>query len=115
MGLMLCMDDFGSGYSSLNMLKDVPFDILKIDKDFFSEADTSRDTKIIMQHIVGMATELGIEVVCEGVETDEQAKFLEEVSCGRLQGYLYGKPLSYDELLEKIQKGEYSIADEKIN
>jgi EAL domain-containing protein (putative c-di-GMP-specific phosphodiesterase class I) len=56
-----------------------------------------------------------MKTLCEGVETDEQAKFLEEVSCGRLQGYLYGKPLSYDELLEKIQKGEYSIADEKIN
>ena len=71
--------------------------------------------KALIKSVISLADQIGMKTLCEGVETDEQAKFLEEVSCGRLQGYLYGKPLSYDELLEKIQKGEYSIADEKIN
>jgi len=106
MGLMLCMDDFGSGYSSLNMLKDVPFDILKIDKDFFSEVDTSRDTKIIMQHIVGMATELGIKVVCEGVETDKQIKMLTQIGCTMVQGYYYDKPIPFDDFMEKYLRDD---------
>ena len=101
-GLVLCMDDFGSGYSSLNLLKDVPFDILKIDKDFFSEADTSRDTKIILQHIVGMAGELGIKVVCEGVETEKQIGMLKEIGCTIVQGYFYGKPIPFDDFMEKF-------------
>ena len=101
MGLTLCMDDFGSGYSSLNLLKDIPFDILKIDKDFFSEAETSRDTVIIMKHIVGMAEELGIKVVCEGVETEKQIKMLKEIGCKMVQGYYYSKPIPFDEFMDR--------------
>lgn len=102
MGLTLCMDDFGSGYSSLNLLKDIPFDILKIDKDFFSETDTSRDTMIIMKHIVGMARELGIKVVCEGVETEKQIQMLREIGCTMVQGYYYGKPIPFDEFMNEF-------------
>ena len=101
MGLVLCMDDFGSGYSSLNLLKDVPFDILKIDKDFFSEADTSKDTMIIMQKIVEMARALGIKVVCEGVETQEQIDMLKEIGCRMVQGYYYSKPIPFAEFMDK--------------
>ena len=102
MGLTLCMDDFGSGYSSLNLLKDIPFDILKIDKDFFSEAETSRDTVIIMKHVVEMAHELGIKVVCEGVETEKQVNMLKGIGCKMVQGYFYGKPIPFDEFMERF-------------
>ena len=101
MGLVLCMDDFGSGYSSLNILKDIPFDILKIDKDFFSETKTSNDTKMIMHRIVEMALDLGIQVVCEGVETAEQIEILKEIGCTMVQGYYYGKPKPIDEFFEE--------------
>ena len=109
MGLMLCMDDFGSGYSSLNLLKDVPFDILKIDKDFFSEAITSRDTVIIMRHIVEMAGELGIKVVCEGVETEKQIEMLREIGCNMVQGYYYSKPIPFDDFMEKYLHKDSTI------
>ena len=101
MGLQLCMDDFGSGYSSLNILKDIPFDVLKIDKDFFSETKTSNDTKMIMHRIVEMAQDLGIQVVCEGVETAEQIEILKEIGCTMVQGYYYGKPKPFDEFFEE--------------
>ena len=101
MGLILCMDDFGSGYSSLNLLKDVPFDILKIDKDFFSEVDTSKDTMVIMKSIVEMARELGIKVVCEGVETQGQIDMLKSIGCRMVQGYYYSKPIPMAEFMDK--------------
>ena len=59
-----------------------------------------------------MADEIGMKTLCEGVETLEQAEFLESASCGRLQGYLYGKPLSYDELMAKISNGDYVLSND---
>ncbi len=97
----LSMDDFGSGYSSLNLLKDIPFDVLKIDKEFFSEATTSEVSKWILQKIVEMAEGLGIEVICEGVETSEQIEMLKAVGCRYVQGYYYSKPIPYEEFMEK--------------
>ncbi|MBR6093565.1 MAG: EAL domain-containing protein [Lachnospiraceae bacterium] len=108
MGLQLCMDDFGSGYSSLNILKDIPFDVLKIDKDFFSESNTSKDTKIIMRHIVEMAHNLGISVVCEGVETREQIEVLKEIGCNKVQGFYYSKPIPFEEFMEKYLRTDVS-------
>ena len=114
MGLQLCMDDFGSGYSSLNILKDIPFDILKIDKDFFSESNTSNDTKKIMHRIVEMADDLGIQVVCEGVETQEQIEMLREIGCSMVQGYFYGKPIPFEEFMEKFLRKDKPTADETV-
>ncbi len=114
-GFATWLDDFGSGYSSFNVLKDFDFDVLKLDMAFLVGFNGNEKAKALIKSVISLADQIGMKTLCEGVETDEQAKFLEEASCGRLQGYLYGKPLSYDELLEKIQKGEYSIADEKIN
>ena len=117
MGLMLCMDDFGSGYSSLNVLKDIPFDILKIDKDFFSETDTSKDTMMIMHRIVQMANDLQIKVVCEGVETREQIEMLKEIGCTMVQGYFYSKPIPFDEFMDTFCKkdaGEAKPAEEAV-
>ena len=101
LGLELAMDDFGSGYSSLNILKDVPFDILKIDKEFFDETITSNASTVILRKIFEMATELNIDVICEGVETKEQVEMLKGFGCHAVQGYYYGKPMPVDEFIEK--------------
>ena len=114
-GFATWLDDFGSGYSSFNVLKDFDFDVLKLDMAFLVGFNGNEKAKALIKSVISLADQIGMKTLCEGVETDEQAKFLEEASCGRLQGYLYGKPLSYDELLEKIKNGEYNIAEEKIN
>lgn len=97
----LSMDDFGSGYSSLNLLKDIPLDYLKIDREFFSEAITSETSTLILQKIIEMAEGLGMEVVCEGVETEEQIIILKKIGCRLVQGYYYSKPIPLEEFMDK--------------
>lgn len=104
LGLFLSMDDFGSGYSSLNILKDIPFDVMKIDKEFFNEATTSQVSVIIMKKIIEMSEALNIEVICEGVETAEQVDMLRKIGCKKVQGYFYGKPMPAEEFIEKYLK-----------
>lgn len=104
LGLELAMDDFGSGYSSLNVLKDVPFNVLKIDKEFFDESIVSPASLIILQKILEMANFLKIDVICEGVETKEQVDMLRELGCKEVQGYFYGKPIPFEEFVEKYCK-----------
>lgn len=96
-GFLLAMDDFGSGYSSLNMLKDIPIDILKIDCGFLSETVASDRGKTIIQHIIAMVKDLDICIIAEGVETKEQAQFLLEAGCPIGQGYYYAKPIPVEE------------------
>lgn len=98
--VQLSMDDFGSGYSSLNMLKDFPFDVLKIDKEFFSESITSESSKWILRMIIEMAEGLGIRVICEGVETKEQVEMLRRIGCRYVQGYYYSKPIPAENYVE---------------
>ena len=93
-GFSISMDDFGSGYSSLNLLKEIPVDILKIDKVFLDETANSRKSRIIISQVVSMARKLGMKVVCEGVENEEQAAFLRKIHCDFAQGYLYAKPMT---------------------
>lgn len=100
-GVRLAMDDFGSGYSSLNILKDVPFDVLKIDREFFSETNTSLTSILILEKIVEMAKGLGLRVICEGVETEEQVEVLRNLGCEWVQGYYYGRPIPIEEFYEK--------------
>lgn len=97
----ISMDDFGSGYSSLNMLKDFPFDVLKIDKEFFSESITSDSSTWILRKIVEMAHGLGIRVICEGVETKEQVNMLKSIGVRYVQGYYYSKPIPHEKFLEQ--------------
>ena len=101
MDIVLDMDDFGSGYSSLNMLKDVPFDVIKIDREFFSESITSEASVWILQKIIEMAEGLGIRTLCEGVENEEQVKLLRELGCYYVQGYFYSKPIPFEEYMDK--------------
>lgn len=100
LGVKLSMDDFGSGYSSLNMLKDAPFDILKIDREFFSESVTSEASLCILQKIVEMADGLGMKVICEGVETGEQVVLLQSIGCRYVQGYYYSKPIPAEDFYQ---------------
>lgn len=101
LGLNLAMDDFGSGYSSLNILKDIPFDVLKIDKDFFDESFISKASTVILKKILEMATLLDIDVICEGVETKEQVEMLKNYGCHTVQGYFYSKPMPLEEFFDK--------------
>lgn len=105
-GVILAMDDFGSGYSSLNILKDVPFDVLKIDREFFSETNTSLTSVLILEKIIEMAKAMGISVVCEGVETAEQVDILRDIGCDLVQGYFYGRPMPIEEFYERYCRVE---------
>ena len=99
-GYEVWMDDFGSGYSSLNTLKDYKFDELKIDMAFLSNLnDTSR---IIIQSMVRMAKHLGLKTLAEGVETPEQLEFLKGIGCEKVQGYYYGKPQPLQETMQHM-------------
>ena len=113
-GYATWLDDFGSGYSSFNVLKDYDFDVLKLDMKFLTGFDGNEKAKSLIKSVISMADEIGMKTLCEGVETAEQAEFLESASCGRLQGYLYGKPLAYDDLMQKIKDGEYHLSKDII-
>lgn len=95
-GFKILMDDFGSGYSSLNVLKDMTVDVLKIDMLFLSN-DTNSRSNIIIKSVIDMAKALNLETIAEGVETIEQVEFLTNSGCDSIQGYFYSKPLSVDQ------------------
>lgn len=102
-GFVIIMDDFGSGFSSLNMLKDISVDILKMDLKFLQNKNHPHRSKIIIRSIIQMAEALKLPVIIEGVETQEQADFLRSIGCIWIQGYYYSKPLSipdYEKLLD---------------
>ena len=101
-GFVLMMDDFGSGYSSLNMLKDTPFDVLKMDRLFLDECLESENGKTIVSYVISMATDLGLGVIAEGVETRDVADFLYENGCDVLQGFFFSKPVPV-EVFEKLR------------
>lgn len=93
-GFTLMMDDFGSGYSSLCMLKDTPFDVLKMDRFFLVECMESEYGKKIVSHVISMSSDLGLDIIAEGVETKEMADFLYTQGCEVSQGYYFSRPIS---------------------
>ncbi|MBQ9002929.1 MAG: EAL domain-containing protein [Eggerthellaceae bacterium] len=99
-GYQVWMDDFGSGYSTLNVLKDFDFDELKIDMEFLNRFGDK--SKTILASVVDMSKKLGIQTLAEGVETQEQSDYLRSIGCEKMQGYLYGKPMPYE---------DYAISD----
>lgn len=102
-GFTILMDDFGSGYSSLNTLKEIPVDILKIDMNFLQDSGDGKRSEIILASTVSMADQMEMPVIVEGVETLEQAEFLKSIGCGYVQGYYYGRPMpvgQYQSLME---------------
>jgi EAL domain-containing protein (putative c-di-GMP-specific phosphodiesterase class I) len=97
LGFMVLMDDFGSGYSSLNMLKEVPVDRIKLDLRFLTgEGDITRG-HIIVSNVIHMIGELDMDVIAEGVETERQANFLSDHGCVDMQGFYFYKPMTVDD------------------
>lgn len=101
-GFTMLMDDFGSGYSSLNTLKTTPFDVLKIDRGFLSQFMESDRGRKIISHTISMSKDIGLGIVAEGVETIEQAKFLKDCGCDTAQGFYYSKPISAEEFDRRL-------------
>lgn len=112
LGFTIMMDDFGSGYSSLNVLKDVDLDVLKIDMKFFSKGGTKERRTKIVEAVVRMAKSLNMTVIAEGVEEKEQVDFLTELGCDYIQGYYFAKPMPQDEYKNLInpQKRAFSVS-----
>ena len=100
----ILLDDFGSGFSSFGMLQDYDFDILKIDMSFIRKIGENPKTKSIVHSIIGMAHEIGIKTVAEGVETEEQVSFLRQSGCDYIQGYYYSKPVPIDQFEEVLRE-----------
>ena len=100
LGFPVWMDDFGSGYSSLFVLKSIQFDVIKFDMSFLRDLDIGDNGRIILTEMMKMATEMGIETVCEGVETEEHRILLREIGCSKLQGYLFSRPLPLEQAME---------------
>ena len=113
-GYALWLDDFGSGYSSLNVLKDYNFDVLKIDMKFLSGFERNPKAKTLIESIIDMAEKIGMKTLTEGVETANEKDFLNEAGCGRLQGYFFGKPLSYEDLYDRINKKELIVSKDNL-
>ncbi len=114
-GYKVWLDDFGSGYSSLNVLKDYQFDVLKIDMKFLSGFKDDEKTRPILENIVSLTKQLHMLSLTEGVETAEQFAFLETIGCDRAQGYLFSKPVPIEKLRERIAAGELKISPEYVN
>jgi len=110
-GYSLWLDDFGSGYSGLNVLKDYSFDMMKIDMNFLSKFSENKKSQPILTSIVDLAEKIGMKTLSEGVETNEAYDFLRSIGCQRLQGYLFGKPMLKSELVEKIHNGTYVVSE----
>ncbi len=94
LGFRISLDDFGTGFSSLSYLKDLPIDTLKIDKSFVDTAIKDKATNIITESVVDMVNKLGLETIAEGVEDQNQYEFLKRINCDIVQGYLMGRPMS---------------------
>ncbi len=103
-GFTLSMDDFGSGYSSLGLLKNIPVDVIKIDRSFFMAAANVFRARTVIANIMKMARELGIHTVAEGVETKEHIELLKELGCDIVQGYYYAKPVPERDFTATIKK-----------
>jgi diguanylate cyclase (GGDEF)-like protein/PAS domain S-box-containing protein len=117
MGLHISIDDFGTGYSSLNYLKRFPIDTLKIDQSFVQEISTDTEGAAIVTAIITLGHALRLNVIAEGVETEEQLEYLRSLNCDEVQGFLFSKPLTADDftqlLMEKrrlTSRGDYSTS-----
>ena len=109
LGYSQWLDDFGSGYSSLNTLKDFEFDVMKIDMVFLKGFPDNPKSRPILMNVVELAKKLGMVTLTEGVETKDQYEFLQSIGCDKAQGFYFGKPMPREELLQKIEKGEFII------
>ena len=105
-GFKVSMDDFGAGYSSLNSLKELPLDIIKLDAEFFRSIDDIDRSNLIVSQTISLAKKLGMEIVAEGIETREQVEFLAKQNCDLIQGFYFSKPLPVSEFEERAYPKE---------
>lgn len=105
-GFEIAMDDFGSGYSSINVLETMPFNTIKLDQEFFSETLENERRFILVQSVIDLVKKLGMTVVAEGIETKEEAEILRKMNCDIIQGYYYGKPMPIQEFETLVFKTE---------
>lgn len=103
-GISISIDDFGTGYSSLSYIKDLPLDVLKIDKSFIDTIHLSDKNFSLAQSIISIGHTLGLHLIAEGVEDERQLKILQDLKCDQVQGYLISKPLSHDDLIKYINE-----------
>ena len=111
-GFKLSIDDFGSGYSSLNMLKDMPADVVKIDREFFNTTADSEKGRAVISSVVDLANKLHMKVISEGVETEDQVEFLADIGCHMVQGYFFAKPMTikdFQELWDKDREEQQTV------
>ena len=108
-GFIVEMDDFGSGYSSLNMLKDMPVDVIKIDMKFLGKSDDKQRADTIVKSVIDLSKELGLTSLTEGVETLNQYDGLSKMGCILFQGYYFSKPLPVNEFEELFEKGKENV------
>ena len=105
MGLLISIDDFGTGYSSLSYLKEFPIDRLKIDQSFISNITADKnDASEIANLVIDLGHKLGLEVIAEGVETQEQINFLKEYACDQIQGFILSEPVSIEKFEEFLKE-----------
>ncbi|MBD5526308.1 MAG: EAL domain-containing protein [Lachnospiraceae bacterium] len=108
-GYTLLMDDFGSGYSSLNILLETPFDVIKLDKKFIENMMLSGKGRMILEQVASMSEKLGLGLLAEGVETKEQVDLLQSIGCDQVQGYYYAKPMPQEEFFELLKKQNSTV------
>lgn len=108
-GIHLSIDDFGTGYSSLTYLKDLPVDILKIDQSFIRDIDTNSNSSSLTKAIVSLGHDLNLKVIAEGVETNKQLSLMKQQSCDLVQGYIFSKPLNYEQTENYLNTYIHSI------
>ena len=106
LGFQVWMDDFGSGYSSLDVLQNIHFDLIKLDMRFMQQFDNGDEGKVILTEMVKMAIGLGVETLCEGVERTEQVEFLQEIGCTKAQGFIFSKPIPFESILGMYESGK---------
>ena len=107
------IDDFGAGYSSINLIRDLPWDTMKIDRNFLPVKDEqySDKKKTVLKHVISLAQEMGLECMVEGVETTEHVAFLKENNCYYAQGYRFDKPLPVELFEERLKTKVFKIDD----
>jgi EAL domain-containing protein (putative c-di-GMP-specific phosphodiesterase class I) len=119
LGVKLHVDDFGTGYSSLSQLQRLKMDVLKVDRAFTMELGNSKEGKVFFQAIVSMAHALGMSVVAEGVETEEQLAILRKLDCNEVQGYYIARPVPAGEMQDMMQRrfllAQGPLADEGVS
>jgi len=105
LNIQISLDDYGTGYSSINYLREFPFDTIKIDRSYIQEiTKKEKNSRIIVESIITLVKKLGIHVVAEGVETEEQLNFLKTLQCNEVQGYIFSRPLSPDDFVQYVEK-----------